>query len=684
MTESATLHHASGFAGTYISSPHAIGAVIEDVWPPLFWDSAQLDEVRRKAETLPWARALVDTLALEADRAVRAEPLLPIEPIGWRHDFYSPATGAHLVYDPASPFEHVDPYDQSVWCGESFHKAWTLLTHERTYRMMRSVGLLFALTGERRYAEWVVRGMELAVEMYSHDELREGNRDNALYFVTLYDAQMLAYLANIYDLTKDSAPYTPELRRAVRATIFEKSMPGPIGFQEEPSLANMTCYCDAAMAFAGRALGRDDWTERGIHHAGGGFYALLRNEMATDQDGQFDGFWGEGTQFYHFYSLCPLLSLLPLVEAAPQEDAPMPLDEVRRRLGRMLAAPAEMADQRLRLPAIGDLGSPKSFSLRNFRHVYEAGAGLLGDDEAAATLAAIYTDNTPRNGLAALLFGPDEISAPPRRTRSVHLPAAGIVFLRQEDFEASLRADDARVRSHAHHDRLNVTLTAFGEQVLADLGTSGYARKDYCAYCRSRFSHNVVLIDELTDRWPDHPPITESGPKASTDANRAEAWITDSDGPARIGRRIRLAPPLLLMEDRCEADHPHRFTWLLHPYGSLSVACCGKAAQVDIPPLPEDGPLAFFTHRRRFAAGSPICLDWRITERLWLRAWICVSQPFEYVLGRTPGNPIPEGRSTVAVRLVSDGWCIRSALEVHRGHPELAAFPEEHFPLEGV
>ena len=97
---------------------------------------------------------------------------------------------------------------------------------------------------------------------------------------------------------------------------------------------------------------------------------------------------------------------------------------------------------------------------------------------------------------------------------------------------------------------------------------------------------------------------------------------------------------------------------------------CGP---LDLPLLPEDGVFAWFTDRRTVAVDGVVCVDWRVSERVWLRLLATADGPFEATAGRTPGNPIPDGRGTVLLRAPGKARGFRAALEVHRGSPSLWA-----------
>ena len=84
---------------------------------------------------------------------------------------------------------------------------------------MRSVGILYGLTGDPRYAAWVAEGLLKSVEMFTHDEFREGDT-GGLYFSPLYDSQILMLLARSYELTRDSDVYDNRDHKSIISGIF--------------------------------------------------------------------------------------------------------------------------------------------------------------------------------------------------------------------------------------------------------------------------------------------------------------------------------------------------------------------------------------------------------------------------------------------------------------------------------
>jgi hypothetical protein len=251
----------------YILSPEDAGWLIEDAWPSLYFGAERVAEIRRKVDTLSWARAAFDLMREESEQALAAPPLVPNEPCGWRHDFYAHSTAAHLLYETDRNDAFLDPSTGAREDLPAQRRAWALLTHERTFRLMRSLGILYGVTGDERYAAWVAEGLRRAAAYFTHHEFHNP-RDGALYFQPLYDAGILLLLANVYDLTRASSAFSAADHARIRRDIFDDRVPALLDFlasdQRSTRAPNMACFAAAAVAASGRACDRLDWRDQGL------------------------------------------------------------------------------------------------------------------------------------------------------------------------------------------------------------------------------------------------------------------------------------------------------------------------------------------------------------------------------------------------------------------------------------
>lgn len=651
----------------YTLSPYDRGLVIEDAWPTIFFGDEVIPEIKRKAAKLPWAREALKLMATEAAMVMPKPPALPIEQAGWRHDFYSRVTGEHLFYDPDSQTRFLDPSTDVHEYDDDQRRAWALLTHERTYRMMRSLGVLYRITGDERYARWVAEGMRGAVEYFKHDEFVRGTSIPALYFQPLYDAAVLMILANIYSLTRLSKAYSRQDADDIRTGIFEKRMGDMQAFLAAHPTGNMSCYVSGALAHCGRVFERDDWKKLGIGESSG-VKNLLTKGLCVDKDGKTDGLWREGTMFYHFYSMCPLVTLWEQAKQSPNgvsRDA-----DLRTRFEEMFAAPVALVDQQLRLPAIGDLGAPKVMNLAAYRHLYEYAAGQLDPARFGPVLAEIYArSGAKRVELCALAFGPDTLPKPAGIPRgSTLLPAASIGVFRSssaEKLHAVFRAGRYG-GGHDHPDRLGIALSAFGQPISPDLGTAGYSiHKIVHNYYRATVAHNTLFADEknqvgeavLDWRGSDKNP-------------RARGVISGEDG-VRYQRTVFFAPPYVVLLDEYSSEAEHRFGWTYHAYGKLNVVTPrlepGSKAMLGMPALPAEDAFSMLTDRLSGVASERIEAKWDVGGGVRMRLLAVSDGPIEVTAARSPGQPIPDKLGCVLLRAPGKSRRIALVLEPCRG-----------------
>ncbi len=665
----------------YTLSPYDRGWIIEDAWPTIFYGEEVVPEIKRKCGKLAWARKAVDLMKREAELAMAKPPLLPVEPAGWRHDFYSRATAEHLLYEADHPSEYLDPSTGNYEHDDAERRAWVLLTHERTYRMMRSLGILYRLTGDERYAAWTIDGLRKAADYFTHDEFARGS---ALYYQPLYDAAVLAILANIYGLVRENKALTAGDHKAIRENIFEKWMPGQVAFLEKHPTHNMACYVSAALAYSGEALDRPEWTGLGLGEKTG-MASQLHNGLRAGTDGRVDGFWYEGTMFYHFYSLCPLTTLWDTDTRRGGKLAKDP--DLLHRFTEMFAAPAALVDRQLRLPAVGDLGAPRVMSLAAYRHLYEYAAGKLDFERFGPILKSIYdVSKAPRVDLEALAFGPDELvdTPPPFDTapRPGLLRASGVplshtalavagtgVFRATAPHQLQVTFRCGHYNGgHDHPDRLAVLLTAFDQPISPDLGTAGYSLHAAAHnYFRTTLAHNTLSADEDNQTGD---AVLEWRPDA--DPPRARGSIRGKDG-VHYTRTVFFAPPYVVLLDEDDAPEEHRFGWVYHAYGDVKVTSPFVIdEQIVMLPLPDDKHFSMLTERKSGVTSGMLSATWNVPGGAKLQLLTASDGGFEVTSGKTPGQPWPDTQGCIVLRAPGTKRRFATVLEPYRGKPSSA------------
>ncbi len=657
----------------YSTSPYSIGLRLEDNWPTLWLTLAQTEaaaaEITRKIRTRPWAASYWQELIDEAETVIATPPHFPFERVGWRHDFYARTTGEHLFYDPASGNAYLDPSTGVFEYSAAQRQAWVLLSHERTLRIMRSLGLLYAVTGDERYAAWVAEGMRRTADYITHAIASGWERSSfggkAVWYQPLYDASVVLAVANSYALTRESPAYSTADHERIRTGIFENRVAEQMSFlQGVTGLQNMAAYASAAVAVSGELYGRQDWIAFGTG-AEFGFTRWLQNNVPVSGDGTFDGWWSEETTFYHFYSLAPLITLFELTETLSAEHEAL--------FRKMFEAPLHLADRDLNLHLMGDLASPENFSLIDMRMFYEYAAGRISAADYGPVLAAIYArGGIPRGGLPALLFGPDELPAPGGLpTGSSLLPVSSFGTFR--DFARSLEVGfrgGLFKGGHDHPDRLSIFLTAEGRAIAPDLGEPGYGLRTQTGdYYRRTISHNTLFVDEQEIRgsatldW-----------RAEQFPARAKGVIANSNY-SRFERTVFFDPPFIVLIDQGSSatDSARRYGWVFHAYGQLEFdTIVPQAANAANPPwgmpvLPTTNGYEMLTQRKAATGTGSVSGRWKMDDGRRLNFVIASDGAFELTTARSAGNPIPRDRGAIVLRAPGVSRKFYTVLEMGRG-----------------
>jgi len=629
---------------------------MEDVWPSLFFGSERIEGVRKKLGVAGWARDMQRGMVAEAEVLLGSPPSLPPGKPGWRHDYYSPRSAEHLEFDPGSRV-FKDPSDGSRVKGHEQESAWILLMHERTYRLMRSVGLLYGLTGDERYSDWVAQGMRRAVEFF-RTAPRNESKHGALYFSPLYDAQVILLASNAYDLTAESSSYGPGDREEILGTIFEDGSRSLLSHHGSAKTHNITAYVSAAIGATGSVLGDGDLVDLSLSEDPRGLFGLLSNGLRRDGSGRSDGFWFEGTTFYHFYAMFPLFYLY---ELARRLGFPGDLDGIRRDLSDMARAPLVLSDQDLRLPWFGDLGSERMTGLPLFEHVYEYAASRL-DPSFSRVIPECILRGAGR-GLPALVFGPPILPGTPGRIARGHLPLTGVAILRGEDrgtpYYVAMRAGNHGA-GHDHFDRLGMVIHAGGSNLAPDIGTAGYSLRSFKEYCVSTLAHNTLMVDEVNQGRVGSSSLRCSG-------SRAIGRASDAYPGVALERRLELDPPRIWVEDTVICESGHSLAWIFHAQGGVKLIGAGSPSESTLPPMPGDGPFGFLDITGTLLAEDFVRASWQVSDDITLELTARWEGSCECNIGTSPSNPMTNRLGTLIIRKIGRTLAIQSEFRVSIG-----------------
>lgn len=260
------------------------------------------------------------------------------------------------------------------------------------------------------------------------------------------------------------------------------------------------------------------------------------------------------------------------VAAALEAEAartPVP-DSTWRLLQRMTDTLASIVDSRLRPPRQGD---------------GDDGHALIVDGEGVDRWASLlctgdalfgrldWWPKAPRVDVRTTLFAAlakPTVTAPRPQHRLDHFADAGLTILRDE--EIWCRCDGGphgflSIAAHAHADALSVEVRHNGVDILADPGTFCYhGEREWRSYFRSTLGHNTLQLDDRDQSTSGGPFLWTRHTRSTVLNHSAHAWTAEHDGyaPAVHRRRVRIAGPVLHIDDEVVSPRRHRVRLAFH------------------------------------------------------------------------------------------------------------------------
>jgi len=175
------------------------------------------------------------------------------------------------------------------------------------------------------------------------------------------------------------------------------------------------------------------------------------------------------------------------------------------------------------------------------------------------------------SGMHSLLWYDDSVSADPPGDDACarHFRGVGWVIMRSGyGPQQNMLAIKSR-QNRGHHDLGTFSLSAKGEKLIIDSGSTAYGSQIYRNYSRCTQGHNVVMVDSVKQKRTNAKisAFLKSAAYAYTTIDLAAAY------PGLIDKWRRhvlyLYPDYYVMIDELRSDQPHKYEWLCHPQGTF-------------------------------------------------------------------------------------------------------------------
>jgi hypothetical protein len=542
------------------------GAAVQAQRPVLAITQQEGALIRRDAPRLPLLKKSLDDVRQSVDRALGEKMDVPV-PV-----------------DPAGAYTHE--------------------RHKSNYTNMYQAGLLYVITRDTRYADYI-RTMLLAYArlvptLKNHPQSR-GSSPGRLFHQALNDANWLVYSSQAYDCIYTLL--TPEERKLIEDGAFRPLCQFLTGDLKNwfNLIHNHGVWATVAVGMTGFAIGDDNLVQQALYGTGrdgkGGFLALLRELISPD------GYYTEGP-YYTRYAVLPYFVFAQALEKKmPALKIFEQRDEVLRK---MFYTAIQFTNTNGAFFPVNDALKEKSyvsgelvFSLNMVYHFYGRDPALLGIAGRQQKVLLNGYGHSVASGYEKIK---NRLPAFPYRTYEVRDGAdgtrGGMSLLRPDagpDGQTVLFKYTAHGLSHGHYDRLNLVLYNQGNEILTDYGAARFInveQKDGGRYlpenksfAMQTIAHNTITVDEVS-----HFRARE----ADAEAHAPEKIYSITEGPVKAvcARESNATPGVMLERTVITVDRPGKSPLVLDVFRADSES-------------PHQYDLPFWYNGQVIAAGFP-------------------------------------------------------------------------------
>jgi hypothetical protein len=521
-----------------------------------------------------------------------AEPV-HFPPRGGQHNQWYQCDACQVALRTIDATHHECPKCKKVYSGPPYDDVIFAHEHDRNLQRMVTAAWAYAISGQRRFAEYSSQVLLGYAERYSQypyhdnslktDPAAMGRTGGHLFEQTLNEAASLATcIGPAYDLIHDCNVLSPADHRKIRDGLLLPMLKNIDRYKAGKS--NWQTWHNAAMLWGGALLHDPNWVQKAIADDRNGFDYQMGTCVSKE------GMWYENSWGYHFYTLQALIDT-----AEPARRLGLDLWG-REPLKKMFTLPVQYTMADGRLPRFGD---DVNSSVRRLGHLFEPAYHAYSAPQLLPLLS-----NKP--SFESILLGrPIQAEAELPALQSVVFEDAGHAILRARG-PAGLTAAmtfGPYGGFHGHYDKLSFVFFGFGRELGVDPGraaSQAYRLPIHANWYKATISHNAVLVDghgqkpaagklELFDRKDNYTAVAASCREAYPGVQHK--------------RLLFMTGAYLLVLDELHSDADHRFDWLYHNKGTRAV--CDQVG--DSVTLPADYPGGEYVRNgRRGTTDEPV------------------------------------------------------------------------------
>jgi len=384
--------------------------------------------------------------------------------------------------------------------------------HKKNAKLMYDAGIIFQLTQDKKYADFVKKMLFKYAVLYPTlplHPLRKGSSPGKLFWQGLNEAVWLVYTIQAYD---DIIPSLTKAERnkieqgIIRPVALFLSVQSPATFNK---VHNHGTWYTAAVGMTGYVLGEHEWVEKALYDlkkSGKGGFIKQLNQLFSPQ-----GYYNEGP-YYQRYALMPFVTFAKAIDVnEPQRKI---FDLRNGVILKAIRTTIELSYNQLFFP-INDSIKDKGIDTIELVNGVALAYGITGDNhlldiakqqhhilltgDGLKVAQAIEANKAQKYVFKSRVFGDGHDGK-----------HGALVVMRQQDpdKEALVFKATSQGLGHGHFDKLTWQLYDKGEEIVADYGAARFLNveakyggrylPENKSWAQQTIAHNTLVVDQTS------------------------------------------------------------------------------------------------------------------------------------------------------------------------------------------
>ena len=382
--------------------------------------------------------------------------------------------------------------------------------HKSNYQQMYDTGIIYQLTGDKKYAQYVKHMLLQYAKLYPTLPLhpkRKSSNEGKLFWQGLNEAVWLVHTIQAYDFIYDAL--TPAERNSIEMGAI---MPVALFLSEQSpktfnKVHNHGTWATAAVGMTGYVLDKPLWVERALYDLNlakkGGFMRQLDELFSPD------GYYNEGP-YYQRYALMPFVTFAKAIE---QNEPQRKIFEYRNGiLLKAITSSVELSYNKLLFP-LNDAINSKGIDTIELVHGIAIAYGLNHDPRLLDIAQQQNNILLTGDGLKIAQGLDNQLQQPYPFVSSLYRDGqqgdnGALVVMRQggKTDQTLVFKATAQGLGHGHFDKLTWQFYDKGNEIVSDYGAArflnieakfggGYLPENN-SWAKQTIAHNTLVVDE--------------------------------------------------------------------------------------------------------------------------------------------------------------------------------------------